>query len=198
MMREPNKRPRRNPMTSEEVSQIIAYKRKRELVILQKLKKSRAFKVQNIFNVACIFIYLEIIFCYFGPCHYSEHSAWKTVPHYGPGNSMNGKLYISDLDVFSAEGKVYKFVVNDCVEFPSKAMKFIIGKDFLIQKELKAVVEYSGSTYRLFAASPVLFLCAFASFISFFGFVMNLNENEYTLGGLTALNLLALFAILTI
>ena len=83
MTREPYKRPRRNPLTSEEVSQIIAHRQKRELVALHKLKKSRAFKVLNIFHILCMFIYLEVVFCYFGPCHYQRHYSYSSLAHYG-------------------------------------------------------------------------------------------------------------------
>ena len=198
MMREPNKRSRRNPLTSEEVSHIIAHNKKRELIILYKLKKSKAFKVQNVFNVACIFIYLEILFCYFGPCHYQKHFSAKTLVHYGSKTTATGKFVVSDIDLYDVSGTVYKFMIGEFMDDPAQKIQFLIGKDFLLQKELKGVFENSESAYRIFSASPILFLCVFASFISFFGFVMNLNENAYTLGGLTALNILAVFAIITI
>ncbi len=198
MTSEPNKRPRRNPLTSEEVAHIIAHKKKRELVTLHKLKKSRLFKVLNVFNIGCIFIYLEILFCYFGPCHYQKHYSTNTISHHGNGTRMNGHSFISDIDVYEAGGKMYKFVINDCIEMPSKTISFIIGKDYLLQKDLKGIFEHSEKAYRLFSASPVLFLCVFVSFISFFGFVMNLNEHAYTLTGLSILNFLTMFAIVTI
>jgi len=194
-MREPNKRPRRNPLTSEEVSHIIAHKKKKELVTLERLKKTRYFKVYNIFNILCIFIYLEVLLCYFGPCHYQQHYSTSVVPHYGSGKSVNGKLFISDIDV--SEGRmVYKFIIEDVIEVPAKTVRFVIGKDFLLQKELKGVFESSENAYRLFSASPVLLLCAMVCSISFFGFIMNLNQNAYALGSLSTLNFLTLFAIL--
>ena len=142
-MREPNKRPRRNPLTSEEVSNIIAHNRKRELVKLYKLKKSKLYKLLNVFNITCIFLYLEILFCYFGPCHYQKHYSEKTLVHYGAGISVNKKGYfISDIDVFDVQGKVYKFIVEDCIDAPGNTIEFIIGKDFSSSKKnLKVFLE---------------------------------------------------------
>ncbi len=198
MPRESNKRPRRNPLTSEEVSNIIAHKRKRELVVLLRLKKSGVYKFLNVFNVFCIFAYLELLFCYFGPCHYQKHYSAKTLAHYGSNTSVNKKPFIAEVDVYDVSGKVYKFIVEECIDPPENAIEYVIGKDFLLQKDLKGVLENSNDVYRLFSASPVLFLAILASFISLFGFIMNLNENAYTLSGISILNFLALLAITTI
>ena len=198
MTREPYKRSRRNPLTSEEVSHIIAHKKKKELVILRKLKKSKEYKFLNIFNILCIFIYLELLFCYFGPCHYQTHKSEHTITRYGSGNRVNGKSFIAEVDIHEAGGKIYKLIVEECIDRPAKTIEFIIGQDFLLQKELKGSLPGSEKIYRLFSASPVLFLCVLMTFISFFGFVMDLNENVYTLMGLSVLNFLTLFTILTI
>ena len=61
---EPKKRPRRIPLTAEEVGNVIAYKKRREIIILQKLKSSRIYKFQNLCNVVCFFIYCEFSFCH--------------------------------------------------------------------------------------------------------------------------------------
>lgn len=195
-MRESNKRPRRTPLTSEEVSHIIAHKRKKELVALRKLKKSGTFKILNVFIVCCMFTYLEVLFCYFGPCHYEQRTSERVVVHYGTG-SRQGRLLITDMDIYSGT-KMYTLIVGDHIDPPAQTSNFIIGRDFLLQKELKAVLDHPETAYRLFAASPVLFLCALVSFISFFGFIMNLNETVYGLRGLTTLNVLTLLAILCI
>jgi hypothetical protein len=191
-------RPRRIPLTPEEVAQVIALRKKRQQAILRKLKRSRSYKFQNYFIVGCIFIYLEILLCYFGPCHYQVHQAVNIAPRYGVGYTRAGGAIISTLDVTDTSGKVYRLVVNDFVRLPAKNTGFIVGKDFLLQKELKAGFMNSENSYRLFAASPVLLLCFLASFISFFGYIMNLNEEAYSLSGLSVLNILALLAVLTI
>jgi hypothetical protein len=198
MMREPNKRPRRNPLSSEEVSNIIAHKRKRELMILLKFKKSRLYKLMNVFNVLCIFVYFELFFCFFGPCLYQEHYSTNTVVHYSNPTSISSKLFISDVDIYGEQNQFHKVLVNDFIVPPEKNMVYLVGRDYLLQKELKGILEDSSSSYRLFSASPILFLAILAIIISFFGFVMNLNENIFTLSGITSLNFLVLLTILTI
>ena len=107
-------------------------------------------------------------------------------------------MYINDIDIYNTDGDVYKLVINDCVAKPSKTFHFIIGKDFLLQKELKGFMAGYDKAYRLFSASPVLLLSSLAICISLFGFIMNLNENIYNLAGLSVLNFLALLTILCI
>ena len=198
MTREPNRRPRRNPLTAEEVAHIVAHRRKHELVKLYRFKKSRTFKVLNVLVVCCIFVYLELLFCYFGPCHYQKHYSVNTYAHYGTGKMLTNNLVISDIDLVDVNGKWYKLVIDDNIQVPAQRIQFVIGKDFILQKELKGIMEYSDTTYRLFSASPVLFLCLLASFVSFFSFVMNLNENAYALAGLVTMNLLSMLAIIAI
>jgi hypothetical protein len=198
MMREPNKRPRRNPLTSEEVSHIIAFKKRKELIALRKLKKSSYFKIHNIFNIACMFIYLEVLFCYFGPCHYEKHYSVNALVHYGSRVSPEKNLLISDIELIEVGGKIYKCIIDDFINPPGRNITFVIGKDFLLQKELKGFLPDSNTAYRLFSANPILLLCGLVSFISFFGFIMNLNENAYTLGGLSALNVLTLIAVIAL
>lgn len=197
-MREPNKRPRRNPLSSEEVSNIIAHKKKRELMILLKFKKSRIYKVMNVFNVLCIFVYFELFFCFFGPCLYQKYYSTNTVVHYSNPISLNNKLFISDVDIYGKGDQFHKVLVNDFIVPPEHDIVYLVGRDYLLQKELKGILEDSASSYRLFNASPILFLAVLATIISFFGFVMNLNENIYTLSGITSLNFLILLTILTI
>jgi hypothetical protein len=198
MMREPNKRPRRNPLTSEEVANIIAHKKRLELTTLYKLKKTRAYKLMNIFNVGCIFIYLELVLCYFGPCHYQKHCSLDTIVTHGNKWLNSNQPIISDIDIYGVNGRVYKFIVEDFIDAPARRICFVIGKDFLLQKELKGMLESSGQAYRLFSASPVLLLSILVSVISFIAFLFNLNEKAYSLSGLTTINVLTLFGILMI
>ena len=196
MTGEPNKRPRRNPLTSEEVSHIIAHKKKRELIALRKLKKSKLFIFLNVFNVICFFVFLELLFCYFGPSKYTNHSATNTLTHYGSGKPTGGKLFVSTIDIYNSEGRLYKLVINECIAAPAHSIHFLIGKDFLLQKELKGYMEGYTKAYRLFSASPLILLSILASFSSLLIFVMNLNEKIYNLAGLSLLNFLTLFTIL--
>jgi hypothetical protein len=196
MARDPKNRPRRIPLTSEEVSNFIAYRKKREQIDLQKLKRTRVFKLLNIFNIVCIFIYLEILFCYFGHCDYQKHYSANTIANFGDRFQKNGKPVTADIDVVGVNGRIYKFIVEDFIETPPKRVRFIIGKDYLLRKDLKGSIEGLDGSYRLFSASPILFLSSFISIICFMGFVYNLNENAYSLSGLTTLNALTMFGIL--
>ncbi len=197
MTREPNKRPRRTPLTSEEVSNLIAIRQRRQMLALQRFKLTSTYKVLNLFNICCIFIYLELIFCYFGPCHYQRHYAYKVAANYGH-SFENNKMIISELDLYCVDSELYKFVVNDFIEIPDKYTSFLLGKDFLLQKNLKGVLQSSDTSYRLFRASPILLLCVFISFICFMAYHFNLNENMFSLSGMTTLNVLTLFFILVV
>lgn len=196
MAREPNKRPRRIPLTPEEVSGFIAYRKRREQVKLQKLKRTWSFKFLNVFNIVCIFIYLELLFCYLGPCDYRKHYSFNTIANYGDRFEKDGSPIVADIDVFGVSGKVYKFIVEDFVKPPPRRTTFMIGKDYLLRKDLKGSITGLEGSYRVFSASPILFLSSFISFICFMGFVYNLNENEYSLSGLSILNVLTLLGIL--
>jgi hypothetical protein len=196
MAREPNKRPRRTPLSSEEVSNIIAYRKKRDLITLQELKKTRTFKLLNLFNISCIFIYLELLFCYAGPCNYQRHYSLNVTPKHCYSHNANLKSIVSEVEVVCVNGGKYNFIVEDFIEPPGKRTSFLIGRDFILRKELKGRFENSDTTYRLFSASPILFLAMFISFICYVGFGYNLNENSYSLSGLTMLNLFTLLGIM--
>lgn len=196
MADEPKKRPRRTPLSPEEVAHLVAVKKWRAFKKLEKLKKSRTFKALNIFNIACLFVYLELLFCYFGPCNYTAHYSYNTKARYGHIYDKSGRPVVSDIDVYGVDGIVYNFVIDDFVEIPPRQIRFLAGKDYLLQKNMKGVFENSETTYRLFSASPILFLCIFVTVMSSFAFMYNFNENAYSLNALTVLNMLTLFGIL--
>ena len=197
MAYEPKKRPRRIPLSSEEVAHIIAVKRWREFKNRERLKKSMRYKALNIFNIACLFVYIELLFCYFGPCNYQLHFSEKLAPKYGYKYLPSGKPIISNIDVHGVDGITYNFVVDDFIELPRKYTRFLIGRDFLLRKNLKGIFENSDKYYRLFSASPILFLCIFVTGISLFAFIYNLNEKAYSLNALTVLNAITFIGILS-
>lgn len=196
MTRETNRRPRRVPRTSEEISQFIALRKRREYQALLKLKATRTFKWLNIFNIVCFFVYIELIFCYFGPCHYQTHYTYNIAAHMGNEHKANGKTIITDMDVYSLDGETYSLVINDFIEVPPKLTQIKIGKDYILQKKIKAVLAGSTKSYRIFSASPILFLSVFLSCVCFAAYHFNLNENSITLLGLCSLNALTILFFL--
>ena len=108
----------------------------------------------------------------------------------------DGTPIVSEIDVYGVNGKMYKLVVEAFIDVPGKRIRFMVGKDYLLQKELKAALEGNNVFYRIFSASPILFLCIFISFINLVVFLFNLNESPYPLWGITAINLFVIFGIL--
>lgn len=198
MMREPNKRSRRIPFSTEELSNIIAYRKYREQLIVLRFKKTWIYIALNVFNICCIFVYLELIFCYFGPCNYTKHYSANTITKYGFTYDKDFKPIVDIVDIYGVNGKLYQFIVQDFIEVPQKKISFIIGSDYLLQKDLKGILDGTGARYRLFSASPVLFLCFFISFICFMAFLFNLNESVHPLSGLTTINAFTLLGIILI
>lgn len=195
MVREPYKRTRRIIFTSEELSHMIAYRKHRERLLLLKFKKTKIYRSLNLVNICSIFIYLELLCCYFGPCNYTKHYSSSTQIKYG--HVYKGAIpIISEIEVQGLNGKVYTLVVDEFIEIPEKRISFIVGKDYILQKDLKSALDSNRVFYRLFSASPILFLCIFISFINLFVFLFNLNESPYPLWGLSFINLFVVFGIL--
>src|ERR1041385_3817490 len=98
------KRPRRIPLSHDEVAEIIAYKKRKEHERLTRFKKSRQYKILNIFNLACFFIYFELLFCFYGPCVYENLIAIGVEANYGEDYDKNGKPEVRDVEL-SPDGK---------------------------------------------------------------------------------------------
>ncbi|MBL7931181.1 MAG: hypothetical protein JNL60_04745 [Bacteroidia bacterium] len=195
MVREPHKRTRRILFTSEELSHMIAYRKHRERLLILKFKKTNTYRILNVLNICCIFIYLELLCCYFGPGNYTRHYSATTQVKYG--HVYRGFTpIVSEIEVYGVNGKLYTLVVDEFIEVPEKKLSFIVGEDYILRKELKAALDSNRVFYRLFSASPVLFLCIFISFINLFIFLFNLNESPYPLWGQTTINLFVIFGIL--
>lgn len=188
MALERKKRPPRIPLSQEEVAQLVAYKKIKEARKLSRFRRSGAYKLFNTFNVICFFAYWEILFCFFGPCHYQTHYSVKVVARHGDELNASGKRITTEIDILGVSGKEYKFLVNDFVEQPERFSEFSIGKDYILQKELKGMFEHSDKTYYIQAAGSLLFLAVLMIIISFTSFVYNLNENAYSLNAITAVN----------
>lgn len=192
MVHEPKKRPPRVPLSQEEVAQLIAFKKIKEARRLSKFKRSGIYKIFNVFNIACFFMYWEILFCFLGPCHYQTHYSMNVRSHHGDDRNAEGKRITSDVDIKGVNGIEYKFIVNEFIETPERFSAFSVGKDYLLQKELKGTFGSSDKTYYIQAAGSMLFLSILLIIISFTSFIYNLNEQAYSLNAITALNAIIL------
>jgi hypothetical protein len=195
MAPEQNKRPRRVPLSPEEVATVIAFKKNRDHRKLLQLKNSLSYKFQNTFNIICFFIFCELVFCYNGPCHYQKHYSENVMALHGQEYKSDGTPIVSEVDLICVHGKTYKFLVNDYIEVPPKRTAFYVGMDYLLQKDLKGSFAGSDATYRIFSASPILFLSTFTSIIILIGIGYNLNENEYSLFGLNIISGMTLLCV---
>lgn len=195
---EEKKRPARIRLNSEEVAQLVAIKKARTAKKLAKFKKSASYKILNIFNICSFFIYLEILFCFMGPCHYQTHYAKVFEAKHGDEKNEAGKRIVSELNIISVDDKRYKLYVNDFIETPENFSRYQIGKDYLLQKELKAVLEGSDASYGLESASSFIFLAVFIIFISCISFFYDLNENSHSLTAVAILNVITLLAFVTL
>jgi hypothetical protein len=190
----PQKRQKRHPLTAEEVADIIAYKKRREHEKLAKFRTTRRYKALNIFNLACFFVYFELLFCFFGPCVYQNFTVKSVSAHYGEGY-RNETPYVTDFDIVS-DDHTYRIIAKDYIDLPEAGTSFSIGKDFLLGKELKAAIESNPTKFRLFSASPVVILCGLALSISFIAVFYNLNQNSYSLNAMSVLNGIVMLGLL--
>lgn len=191
-----HKRPRRIPLTPEEVANVIAFKKEKERRRLLKLKSTLSYKLQNIFNIICFFIYCELLFCYFGPCNYQTHYSQTVNGIFGQEAKGDGTPILAEVDFTCVEGHTYKFIVDEYMKPPAKWCAFEVGRDFLLHKDIKGSFGSSPKSFRIFSASPILFLSIFISVIMLLGIGYNLNENEYSLSGLSIVNSMTMLCIL--
>lgn len=195
MALEQNKRPKRVPLTNEEVANVIAYKKRRDIIRRLKLKNSLPYKIQNIYNVASFFVCCEIIICFLFPTNYEPHFSTHMRVQYSDVYNENGKPVVSKITARDTEGREFDIMINDYIETPPNESFFFIAKDYLIQKDLKGRFPHSDHNYSLYTVGPVLLLCSFVIIVSLIIYINNLNETAYSLTALTVLNTLALLGI---
>ena len=195
---ERKKRPPRVPLTAEEVAEWVTVKKIREQIKLQRFKKTKRFKYLNVFNVACFFIYLELLICFYTNCNYkTQYSKKLEVEYWNERNSYN-QSKVSHIKVTDVNDNFYLFVINDYMEVPSKYCAFTVGKDFILQKELKGSFLGSTNYYRIQRAEPFLFLSGFIGFLICIIYGFNLNQVEHSLKVISIINGLTVFTFLLI
>lgn len=192
-----HRRPRRTPKSSEEVAHIIELKKRREHILLLQFKKSLTYRIQNIFMMCCVFVFWELIICFFGPCSYTMHFSQEAIPKHSIRFNEQGVSLLAELKMKDVNAIEYNIMVDDYIGVPPKFSKFWIGSDFLLGKNLRGIVNTSNKSYRVFTASPILLLSTLALIISLIAILSDLNHNPYSLTAICVLNGLALLAILS-
>jgi hypothetical protein len=198
MNSEGKKRPPRTPLSPEEVAELVLLKKIREHKKIEKFRKTPAYKIFNVFNVACFFIYCELFFCFLGPCNYQNHYSKNIIVEYGDKSATAPQRLISSIKLIEVNNKQYEFIVNDYIDPPARFSEFEVGKDFLLQKEIKGSMSTSPKEFRIQRASPILFLSVFVAVFSFIFFFYNLNQNPHSLRAISCINGVTVLAFLLI
>jgi hypothetical protein len=181
----------RNFPTPEQIQQFIALKKAKRLKQIELFKKTFRYKWMNVFNVICLIVYTEMIICAFGPTHFEERVCTKSRIKDFTKNSENARV-INRMIVSDESGKEYMFFVNEMIQPPAINSTFYVGKDYLMNKELKVMIETSSSSFRLWYALPFLFLGIMVTVVTFFVYLLNMNLFSYSLTAITLLNALNL------
>jgi hypothetical protein len=181
------RRQARQVNSPEKIQEILAFKRQKQLRQILKLKKTRYYRVLNIFCIICVLIYCELIFCMFGPARYRQEHCVKAVADEFRG--MNGKRRIIHfMSVYTENDRQYKFMVDEAIQLPLPNSVCYIGKDFLLNKEIKIMISTSVSEYRLWRVVPLVFLGFVVTLVTLLVFVYNMNLENYSLIAVSVLN----------
>ena len=189
-----NKRPTRLPKSKEEIEEIILQKKINAHKKLERFKKTIVYRVFNIFNIICFFIYCELIMCFIGPCHYQTHYSKGVVAEYSDSKNDDGERILSAIRITGINGKHYRFAVNKFIGVPEKFSRFNVGKDFLLHKEIKGTLTTSSDTFWIYESISIFFLAIFVAVFSCIIFTYNLNENIYPLTAITIINAVTVLA----
>jgi hypothetical protein len=184
---EGNKKQPRVPLTPEQLKEVIVFKRNKQIKQIEKLKKARHYKILNVFNIICVLVYSEIIFCMYGPAIYTQCICEKAVVDEYERSTSDGRE-IRFLNVWDSNGEEYKLYVADQIQVPLPNSVMYVGKDFLLQKVVKVVVSTSESEYRLWRVVPLIFLGISITLITFLAFANNMNMVNYSLIAVSVMN----------
>ena len=192
MAQEPNKkRPPRIPFSPEEVADFKKLKKYRERAKIEKFKRSKIYKVLNAFNVISIIIYTEIIFAFLGSCNFSGHYVLSSVG-YAREETIGGKRTNSAALLKMVNGKEYDISIHDTCTLPKSCSKVYVGKDWLLQKEVKVRFEMGDKDRYIKRSFPLLFISILWGFVTFAIFGYNLNQTNYSLCVISFINAFSL------
>lgn len=191
------KKQNRSPQSAEKIHEIMAFKRQKQLKQIIQLKRTKRYRILNIFNVLCVLIYCELIFCMYGPAYYVEERCVKAVADEYRGLSGKRRV-VHFMSVYTQQDKHYKFMVDEAIQLPLPHSLCYIGKDFLLNKEIKIMISTSESEFRLWRVVPLIFLGFFVTLITLLVFVYNMNLINYSLIAVSILNAINLVYFLSV
>lgn len=192
------KRIARNPLKPEEVAEIVAFKKYKQQVALIKFKTTKHYKYMNAFCIISFFIYCQFIICFFGPCHFSSNKIIEISEEYNKDRTEQQANSLYSLKIYALGGKFYEAIINDRIDVPNVNSSFLVGKDFLFQKEINVKFDKEGKSYRIKSAEPLMFLSCFVGFLMLVTFFYNLNQNPNSLNAITLMNAITVLCLLLI
>ena len=190
-----NKRQARQALSPDEVRELLLLKKLRQNFIIEKFKKSRWFKLLNTINIIYMTIFTEIIFSFLGPVNYYTYYIENVKVYYGE-EIINGKRIVGRAEFKTMNGKDYEVSVNDHCEIPKIGEKILVGRDWLLQKNIKVNFESTPKAYFIRRSFPLLFISLLSGILTCVLFAYNLNQNAYSLNALSFINSLSVFAFL--
>jgi hypothetical protein len=195
---EGNKKQPRVPLSSEQLKEVIIFKHNKQVKAIEKLKKTWHYKILNIFNIICVFVYCEMIFCMYGPALYHPLVCTKAnVDEFNRGTGSQ-KDEVTFLSVWDQYDNRYQLYVADTIQKPQPNSTFYVGEDFLLRKEVKAMVNTSQAEYRLWRVIPLVFLGISITLITFLAFTYHMNMVNYSLIAVSVMNALNLMYFIVI
>ena len=195
MPEQPKKRPPRQPLSAEEVQDFIRLKKFRQRKVLERFKKTHRYKLLNGFNIFCVIIYSEMIIAFLGTCHYNAHYI-RSVNSFYSRETKGSKVVCSSIVINSVNEKIYDVSINDTITPPQNFSRFLVGKDWILQKEVNVRLEGIKQTYIIKDSFPILFISCLLGITTFISFGYNLNQVKYSLMATSLMNGLSLFSFL--
>jgi len=194
---EGNKKQPRVPLTPEQLKDVITFKRNKQIRQIEKLKKTTHYKILNIFNIICIIVYCEMVFCMYGPAIYTKDICTKANIDEYERDAAPARV-IRFMSIWGESGNHYQMFVGENIQLPKPNSVFYVGRDFILQKEVKLMVSTSEAEYRLWRVIPLVFLGILVTIITFLVFAHNMNLMNYSLIAVSLMNAINLMYFISV
>jgi hypothetical protein len=187
------KRPPRVPLDPEVVAGLVWQKQIRQEKNDLKFRQSSIYKYCNVFAVIAVFIYCELLLCYFFTTNNTKYAIEHVVAYYGD-TYKNGQRIISSIEI----NKTLNVRVNDFIEIPKTGTLFKIGRDYILKKDLVCLFSDSKKSYSIVRSEPILFLSFFVMTLTLLLTYFNQNQKSYSLKVMTLINILSLLLFMIV